>query len=159
VDTHLRMGKSLDVVHLEDVFEDHFHVHLILELCLGGQLFSRKDIASGVFSEATAASVMRSVLRGIAQCHAKNVAFRDIKPENFMYVSTEEGAPLKLSDFGMATFFNPGEPLTERCGTVYYTAPEVSAHLPILPLSIHHTHLSLSRALSAGDQAKLRIAS
>lgn len=143
VDTHLQLGKSLDVVHLEEVFEDNGHVHLVLELMRGGQLFSRSDIAAGEFDEASAASVMRSILRAIAQCHAKGVAFRDVKPENFMYslpssVSNMRTNPfdetddysseswLKLSDFGLATFCSSAtDELDERCGTVYYTAPEV----------------------------------
>jgi len=139
VDTHLQLGKSLDVVHLEEVFEDAVHVHLVLELMGGGQLFSRSDIVAGTFSEASAASVMHSVLRSVAQCHAKGVVFRDVKPENFMYTSpsypradsgseasTSSSTHLKLSDFGLATFCSSrsGE-LDERCGTVYYSAPEV----------------------------------
>jgi serine/threonine protein kinase len=32
------VGKSLNVVHLYDAFEDDTHVHLLLELCRGGEV-------------------------------------------------------------------------------------------------------------------------
>lgn len=48
----------------------------------------------------------------------------ETQPENFMYVTQEAGSPLKLSDFGLAAPFRPGTKLTERCGTIYYVAPE-----------------------------------
>lgn len=88
---------------------------------------ARRDIVEGHFDEAKAAEVVRVVLRTIAQCHAKGVAFRDVKPENFMYSSPDPAAPLKLSDFGLAVPFHEGQKLTERCGTIYYVAPEVIA--------------------------------
>merc|ERR1712050_171374 len=41
----------------------------------------------------------------VSECHSKNVYHMDIKPENFIHVSTEslDGAPsVKLLDFGLA---------------------------------------------------------
>lgn len=117
------IGPSLDVVYLYDVFEDDTHVHLVLELCTGGELWSR--IRTGTYSEAQAASVMRTIFRVIAQCHSKNVVYRDIKPDNFLFLTNKENSPLKATDFGLATYFTPGETLTRRCGTPSYIAPEV----------------------------------
>ena len=34
---------------------------------------------------------MRSVLRFVAQCHAKGIIYRDIKPDNFLLVSKVGG--------------------------------------------------------------------
>ena len=39
----------------------------------------------GRFSEAAAAVVMRGALRALAQCHARGIAYRDVKPDNFLY--------------------------------------------------------------------------
>lgn len=109
---------------------------------------ARRDIVEGHFSEAKAAEIVRTVLRTVAQCHSKNVAFRDIKPENFMYSTPEPGSPLKLSDFGLAVPFQEGQKFTERCGTIYYVAPEVcAAPQPRLRLS---SFLAAARGLRGG---------
>ena len=99
VETHARLGASLDVLFLADVFEDDTHIHLAMERASGGGVWSSPTLADGRFSEQEAADVMRSVLRAVAQCHAAGVVFRDIKPDNFLRT---DGGTLKLSDFGLA---------------------------------------------------------
>mmetsp|Transcript_1526 Transcript_1526/g.2178 ORF Transcript_1526/g.2178 Transcript_1526/m.2178 type:complete len:508 (+) Transcript_1526:250-1773(+) len=117
------VAPSLNVVYLYDVFEDATHIHLLMEYCRGGELWKR--IRTGKYSEAYAASIMRSILQVLAQCHAKNVIYRDVKPDNFLFLTTDDDSPLKATDFGLATYFVPGETLTRRCGTPSYLAPEV----------------------------------
>ena len=59
--------------------------------------------------------VALSVLRTLAQCHAKHVIYRDIKPENFVYKSAEFDSKLKAIDFGLAVYHPPGSaPLMVR---------------------------------------------
>jgi calcium-dependent protein kinase len=125
VDTHFALGHSLNVVTFHGAYEDDKAVHIAMELCTGGTLWHSPDLVGGRFSEEAAARIMRSVLRTIAQCHAKGVCFRDVKPENYLFQSAAPGAPLKLSDFGLAARCRPGQILTERCGTLAYMAPEV----------------------------------
>jgi calcium/calmodulin-dependent protein kinase I len=50
---------------------------------------------------------------------------RDLKPENLLYASVEESAPLKLADFGLAQILKPHELMHSACGTPGYVAPEV----------------------------------
>jgi calcium-dependent protein kinase len=57
---------------------------------------------------------VREVLQAVAQCHAKGVVLRDVKPENFLFRSKAETAPLKMVDFGLAEYCKPGQILTER---------------------------------------------
>jgi calcium-dependent protein kinase len=131
VDTHYALGRSLNVVFMHDAYEDDASVHIVMERCTGGTLWHSADLLGapggghGGFSEARCAEVMRAVLRTVAQCHARGVVFRDIKPENYLLASAAPGAPLKLSDFGLAARCRPGQQLTERCGTLSYMAPEV----------------------------------
>ena len=98
-----------------------------MELCTGGELLQRCT-AGGNHSERSVASYLRAVLRTLAQCHAKGIIHRDVKPENFVFQSDEEGAPLKAIDFGIAIFFDPGAlPIKDLNpeGTPWYLAPEV----------------------------------
>ncbi|GIL78391.1 hypothetical protein Vretimale_7737 [Volvox reticuliferus] len=120
-----KLRGSLNVVKLEDVYEDEEHVHLVMEMCSGGELWHR--IGDRHYSERTVASFMRAVLRTLAQCHAQNILHRDIKPGNFMLLSGEERAPVKAIDFGLAAPFEPQQlPRTDLGleGTPWYMAPE-----------------------------------
>lgn len=69
--------------------------------------------------------IIRSMLRFVAQCHAKKIAYRDIKPENFLFLDDTDGSPLKATDFGLAIHLQEGEQAEGRCGTPHYMAPEV----------------------------------
>jgi len=52
---------------------------------------------------------------------------RDLKPENVLLASNAAGAQLKVIDFGTSDFCKPGQRLTQKFGTPYYVAPEVSS--------------------------------
>lgn len=52
---------------------------------------------------------------------------RDLKPENLLYATIGENAPLRLADFGLACLQNDDEAMSVACGTPGYVAPEVIA--------------------------------
>jgi serine/threonine protein kinase len=54
------------------------------------------------------------ILRAVAQCHAKGVVVCDVKPENFLFVTPREDAPLKMADFGLAQYCKQDQVLSER---------------------------------------------
>ena len=53
------VGKHNNVAELVSTFEDSAYVHLILELCKGGELFDRV-VAKGTFSEKMAAGAFHA---------------------------------------------------------------------------------------------------
>ena len=119
-----KIGSSLSIVYLYDSFEDGDAVHLLMDLCTGGELLGR--MRAGInYSERDAAELVRSVVRTAAQCHSRGIIFRDIKPDNFLFDNEALDSPLKATDFGLAGLITPGEKLTRRCGTPSYMAPEV----------------------------------
>ncbi|KAI8465162.1 MAG: kinase-like domain-containing protein [Monoraphidium minutum] len=134
VDVYRTMGQSLNVAHLEAAYEDDVAVDLVLELCGGGTMWQR--IKRGAYSERTAARLVREVLRGVAQCHAKGVILRDVKPDNFLFQTDREDSPLKMVDFGLAQFCAPGDVLRDRAGTPFFVAPEVLKQSYSLPADI-----------------------
>jgi calcium-dependent protein kinase len=112
------------VVELKGAYEDKHNVHLVMELCAGGELFDR-IIAKGHYTERAAASLLRTIVEIIHTCHSMGVIHRDLKPENFLLLSKDEHAPLKATDFGLSVFFKEGEVFRDIVGSAYYIAPEV----------------------------------
>ncbi|RCV17139.1 hypothetical protein SETIT_3G195400v2 [Setaria italica] len=112
------------VVELKGAYEDKNSVHLVMELCAGGELFDR-IIAKGHYTERAAASLLRTIVEIVHTCHTMGVIHRDLKPENFLLLSKDEDAPLKATDFGLSVFFKEGEVFRDIVGSAYYIAPEV----------------------------------
>ncbi|KAK9855495.1 hypothetical protein WJX84_003622 [Apatococcus fuscideae] len=126
VDAMEQLGVSLDAVYLKDVFEDDENVHLVMELCLGGGILDAYNCGGASYTEKRIASIIRSVLRFVAQCHAKGFIYRDIKPDNFLLLTADPTSPIRATDFGLSIRHWPGEePLKSRSGTPVFMAPEV----------------------------------
>lgn len=128
VEVLLALRGSLSIANLEAVYEDHTNVMLVLELCRGGELLGGM-IGSYIpsWSERTIASLIRSALQTVAQCHSLSILHRDVKAENFMFLSKEPGSPLKAIDFGLAVHISESQlPFTKNIaeGTPWYLAPE-----------------------------------
>ncbi|XP_057538888.1 calcium-dependent protein kinase 1-like [Amaranthus tricolor] len=113
-----------NVIAIKGAYEDAVAVHLVMELCKGGELFDR-IIQRGHYTERQAADLTRTIIGVVETCHSLGVMHRDLKPENFLFESHEEDSPLKTIDFGLSMFFKPGEKFTDVVGSPYYVAPEV----------------------------------
>ncbi|XP_020580156.1 calcium-dependent protein kinase 20-like [Phalaenopsis equestris] len=124
VDIMRRLPVHPNIVSLKDTYEDDSAVHLVMELCEGGELFDR-IVARGHYTERAAAAVTKTIVEVVQMCHKHGVMHRDLKPENFLFANKKENSALKAIDFGLSIFFRPGERFTEIVGSPYYMAPEV----------------------------------
>ncbi|XP_058076764.1 calcium-dependent protein kinase 1-like isoform X2 [Magnolia sinica] len=77
-----------------------------MELCAGGELFDR-IIAKGHYLERAMATLCREIVTVVHYCHSLGVMHRDLKLENFLFLSTDEDSPLKAMDFRLSVFFKP----------------------------------------------------
>jgi calcium-dependent protein kinase len=119
---HLAGHRS--VVTIEGAYEDPLYVHIVMELCEGGELFDR-IVDRGYFSERKAAEIARVIVGVVEACHSLGVMHRDLKPENFLLLKKDDASSLKAIDFGLSVFFKPGQIFTDVVGSPYYVAPEV----------------------------------
>jgi len=110
-------------VTIKDVYEDEEAVHIVMELCEGGELYDR--IKKENYSEQKAADLIRIIVGIIENFHSLGVMHRDLKPENFLLQDKDNDLSIKVIDFGLSVFFKPGEVFTETVGSPYYIAPEV----------------------------------
>eukprot|EP00607_Mallomonas_marina_P009108 CAMPEP_0182422596 /NCGR_PEP_ID=MMETSP1167-20130531/8317_1 /TAXON_ID=2988 /ORGANISM="Mallomonas Sp, Strain CCMP3275" /LENGTH=532 /DNA_ID=CAMNT_0024600777 /DNA_START=211 /DNA_END=1809 /DNA_ORIENTATION=- len=125
--------KTMDhpnIIKLVDVYEDERFLHLVTELCTGGELFERiitkTKSAEGHYSEQDASVVVRCLLSAIEYCHTvHNISHRDLKPENLLFADSTDDSTLKIIDFGLSRYDDEVNHMTTRVGTPYYIAPEV----------------------------------
>jgi len=117
--------KHRNVVTLLDVFDSPKQIYLVMELCVGGELFD-KVVEAGNYSEHLASKAIKQVCRGIRYLHANGIIHRDLKPENLLYYDNSSEGLLKITDFGLATHLDdPDDLMRTTCGTLHYVAPEV----------------------------------
>ncbi|CAI7759160.1 unnamed protein product [Closterium sp. NIES-54] len=123
-------GAHAGIVQLRAVFEDDVAVHLVMELCEGGELFD-EVVRRGRFHERDAGHVFAQIAAAVAHCHARGVLHRDLKPENILLVRDPSvplcAAPLitKVADFGLGVALEVGERTKGVAGSPFYIAPEV----------------------------------
>ena len=111
-----------NIVGLIDAYEGTKHVYIVMDYCSGGELFDR-IVARGHYSERDAAECFRIMMRTLAHCHGLGVIHRDLKPENFVLKTKAENSPIAAIDFGLSSYFEPGQKLHDFVGSAYYVAP------------------------------------
>ncbi|XP_062077353.1 calcium and calcium/calmodulin-dependent serine/threonine-protein kinase-like isoform X2 [Humulus lupulus] len=124
-----------NVIDLYDVFEDTRigAVHLVLELCSGGELFDRIVRQETVYSEVDAATVVRQISAGLAALHRANIVHRDLKPENCLFLDESPNSPLKIMDFGLSSVEEFTDPVVGLFGSIDYVSPEALSQGNITP--------------------------
>ncbi|KAJ4970931.1 hypothetical protein NE237_004030 [Protea cynaroides] len=113
-----------NVISLYDLYEDLNGVHLVLELCSGGELFDRM-VDQEKYSEAAAAAVVRQIANGLSALHCANIIHRDLKPENCLFLNNSVSSPLKIMDFGVSSVEEFTQPIVGLFGSIDYVSPEV----------------------------------
>ncbi|CAN0865344.1 Calcium-dependent protein kinase 4 [Linum grandiflorum] len=72
---HLAGHKN--IVTIKGAYEDPLYVHIVMELCSGGELFDR-IIQRGHYSERKAAELTKIIAGVVEACHSLGVMHRDI---------------------------------------------------------------------------------
>ncbi|KAI9317926.1 kinase-like domain-containing protein [Dichotomocladium elegans] len=102
------------------VFDDTFY--LVMELGGDGDLF--KLISGTPLAEDEIRIIFDQIAHALAFLHDQEITHRDLKLENVM-VADRNKLFVKLGDFGFSRFSSTNSPLTTRCGTPFYCAPEL----------------------------------
>ncbi|KAL5019132.1 hypothetical protein ScPMuIL_004854 [Solemya velum] len=109
------------IVRLYRTFKDRKYLYMVLELCLGGELWTLlRD--RGSFDDSTTRFYTGCVVEAFTYLHNKGVVYRDLKPENLLLDSQGYA---KLVDFGFAKKIGHGRKTWTFCGTPEYVAPEI----------------------------------
>lgn len=125
----LRSVDHPGVMKMIDFYEDSQYVHIITEMYTGGELFDRivdNTTDYGCLPEAEAMKIIKSLLEAVQYLHSQDIVHRDIKPENVLFESNDEGASIKLIDFGLSRRHPQHEArMSNGVGTPYYMSPGI----------------------------------
>lgn len=109
------------IVKLYRTFKDRKYLYMLMESCLGGELWTiLRD--KGHFDDSTTRFYTACVIEAFDYLHSRNIIYRDLKPENLLLDVT---GYVKLVDFGFAKRLQHGRKTWTFCGTPEYVAPEV----------------------------------
>ena len=113
-----------------------------MEKVTGGTLLTWATCDAGggkSHSEKQLRDIIRQACGALAYCHQHGYVHRDVKPENLLVYNginthrsgTDWRCPtIKLADFGLCKYLEPGQQVQQFCGTLEYMAPEVVAKRP-----------------------------
>lgn len=114
-------ARSEFIVRLFHTFKDRKYVYMMLEVCLGGELWALlRD--KNFFDDSSARFYSSCVIEGISYLHSRGIVYRDLKPENLLL---DSNGFVKLVDFGFAKKIGSGHKTWTFCGTPEYVAPEI----------------------------------
>ncbi|KAL7559060.1 hypothetical protein ACA910_018415 [Epithemia clementina (nom. ined.)] len=123
--SEIEILKVLDHKNIINAYESfqiksHNKFMIVMELCTGGDLYSRMP-----YTEREVAYAMRQVVSAIDYLHSQNIIHRDIKMENIIWESNHRESAIKVIDFGLSKRFTRHDNVfTERVGSLYSMSPE-----------------------------------
>jgi len=123
-----------NVLRLEAAWEAPGALHLVTECAWGGELFRHLQRRKR-FAGAEVRFISGELGAALLHCHAKKVAYRDVKPENVLFGARGH---VLLADFGLSKLLPADMPddrfrvsgCASLCGTPEYMAPEVLDRVP-----------------------------
>ncbi|XP_051269255.1 cGMP-dependent protein kinase 1-like isoform X2 [Dicentrarchus labrax] len=109
------------IIRLYRTFRDSKYLYMLLEACLGGELWTLlRD--RGSFDDGITRFYTGCVIEALAFLHSRGIIYRDLKPENIIL---DHRGYAKLVDFGFAKKVGLGKKTWTFCGTPEYVAPEI----------------------------------
>ena len=117
----LKSIRHKNIIQLFDIMESKTNLYFVIEYCKGGELFDY-IVKNKRLNEGEACVFFQQIINGVEYLHKQGIIHRDLKPENLLL---DYNNNIKISDFGLSTFFAKNNYLQTACGTPSYAPPEM----------------------------------
>ena len=138
IEKEIDIISSLDhpnIARFYETFNDDKYFHIVTELCRGKELSKLIKQNGGKIKEKNCRIIIMKILHAINYCHSHGVVHCDLKPDNIIFETPNEGEEnedentlnlldLKLIDFGLSSRIKKNEKLNNIVGTPSFIAPE-----------------------------------
>ncbi|MCQ2816674.1 MAG: protein kinase [archaeon] len=117
----LKKLRHRNIIQLYEVMESTKNLYIVMEYCEKGEFFDYIS-AKRRIPEMEACQLFQQIINGVEYLHNQNIIHRDLKPENILL---DYKMTIKISDFGLSTFYDKAKYLQTPCGTPSYAPPEM----------------------------------
>ena len=117
----LKKLRHKNIIQLYDIMESKRNLYFVMEYCKNGELFDY-IVKQKKLKEPEACCFFQQIINGVEYLHSQGIIHRDLKPENLLL---DDNNHIKISDFGLSTFFSKNNYLQTACGTPSYAPPEM----------------------------------
>ena len=117
----LKKLRHKNIIQLYDIMESKRNLYFVMEYCKGGELFDY-IVKKKRLKEQEACIFFQQIINGVEYLHNQGIIHRDLKPENLLL---DDNNHIKISDFGLSTFYSKNNYLQTACGTPSYAPPEM----------------------------------
>lgn len=110
-----------NIISIYEYFADSSFLYIVLEYCNGGSFvdYLKQHFK---FDSNIILPICAQLLSALHLCHSRNIAHRDIKPDNILI---DHHGRAKLADFGLSTEYEKGHLMSKIVGSRPYMAPEI----------------------------------
>lgn len=122
--TLFRLLDHPNILRYYETFEDQRFLHIVTELCTGGN-FCERIAVKGLMGEYVTRGVFEKLVRAVLHIHTMGLCHRDLRPENVLYQSPEADADFKIVDFCDMTFIQLASTAATFSHSTSFMAPEV----------------------------------
>ncbi|TRY68611.1 hypothetical protein TCAL_03224 [Tigriopus californicus] len=116
------------IIAFHGLYEGPHESVIVTDFLVGGDLVERTASPDFVLNESKCKTYVRQICQGLQYIHKCNIVHLDLKPFSICFVSHDETALLKITDFQLAQNLPLPErkiKVTEMCGSLEFMSPEV----------------------------------
>lgn len=121
--------KHPNIVAYKDSFERDGQLHIAMQFCEGGDLYSKlKEQKQTLLEERQVVEWFVQIAMALQYMHERNILHRDLKTQNIFLTKSKI---IKVGDLGIARVLDSSTDMaTTLIGTPYYMSPELFSNKP-----------------------------